>query len=199
MRRSGLITLAFFLGLALQQGSFLAAQGQARPRAYFELGAGPLTGLDRPFRGGTIALGLGLGAEGLAAGCAATLGYDVSLESWLSDLELCLEIGEGFRVFAGAELPLGKPSLRLAGKKVTLEPAALPNLFGVAVTLLDFSESSAGPMGNERPRFSVEAALSWSAYRFADKEEAAAIGAAASGISGFAAGFHLATTLRLRW
>ncbi|MGO8695652.1 MAG: hypothetical protein ACLQMF_18475 [Rectinemataceae bacterium] len=184
----------------------------------FELGAGPLLGLDRPLRGAelsaTLLLDLGAafgpGFSGLAQGVEAAALYDMSFQATILCADIVFYLGPEIRLLAGFETPLGPAAIDADGTSLALEPGPWPNRFAVSALLgrLGGSEPSretargsgtARRPPERRPRFSIEAEFGWSSYRLADQTSATRLQTARSGIRGFAAGFRLDTVLRLRW
>lgn len=168
----------------------------------FEIGAGPLIGLDRPLRGGAVSAGLfldlgrvfGRSFRGIEQGVEAAALYDLSFRAAAARADLTLCMGPELRVRLGYELPLGRATLLADGATLSIKPGAAPNSFAICALLGAFGEAGAGG-----PRFSVEAEFGWSAYRLADPGSASATRTVQSGISGFASGFRLGAIARARW
>jgi len=161
-------------------------------RLLFEIGAGPISGLDDPLRGAAAGLLVGASIGPIEAGFRPSLAYDASLSSLSLRADLVLGIGDGVRLIAGGIVPLSPAILEPEGVALALEAGKCPCRFGLESRL---TEARRGPFGSS---FSASAAIVYSAYRIGD-EAAAAPEAALAGTAAFAACIELRVSIDLAW
>jgi len=160
-----------------------------------ELAAGPLIGIDSPFKGCSGSLLLGLAAKPFEAGLRAGLAYDTALQAGSLRLDFELGLGGGLRAIIGGLLPLGELGLSdpLGGTlPVPLVAADWPDRLGLASTLFVLPRPLLGAQAL------VDAELVYTDYRFA-QASAGSAAARLSGAAAFAAGVEACLGLRLRW
>jgi len=187
------------LGAAAHAG---AAQGSAAParspglRPLAELSAGPLIGIDRPFRGGSGELLLGLALAPFEAGIRAGVAYDIALGAGAFRLDAALGLGSGLRAIVGGLVPFGALSLQdpagASGTRLAVTEGRWPDRFGLAASIAEF------PWKAAKARVGIEAELVYTAYRLAAGGAQAPTGALA-GAAAFAAAVEAKLALRLRW
>ncbi len=169
-----------------------AAAGAGGTRLLFELGVGPIAGLDDPLRGGAAGLLVGAGRGAIEAGLRPSLAYDGSLDSATLRVDLVLGIGDGVRLIAGGIVALKPAILEPEGAALPLEAGAWPCRFGLEARLF---ESARGPFGSA---ISASAAIAYSAYRIAG-DAALSPEAALAGTAAFAACVELRASIDLAW
>ena len=183
------IAIACVLALSMRDAG---AQSQAAPRrmrAFAELSASPLLGIDRPIKGCSLDLLAGLGSGLFEAGIRAGGAYDAALETGSARLDLALGLGRGLRAIIGGCLLFNEAALPDPGgsdARVAARFADWPDRFGIAATL---AESPWRPFGAE---LGVDTEIVYTAYRLKART-------ALSGAAAFAAGVEAKVALRLRW
>lgn len=182
--------LVFASALAFAGMVFVAAQPVRRPSPYVEVSAGPLIGIDRPLKGCSGDLEVGLRLEPFEAEFRAGSAYDFSLASGALRLDLEIGLGSGLRAIVGGLLPFG--ALLLAdpsapeGARIAVRPGAWPDRFGLGATIAEL------PWRPLRARLGIEAELVYTAYSLD-------AGDALSGAAAFAAAVEAKLALRFRW
>jgi hypothetical protein len=157
-----------------------------------ELDAGPLLDLDKPLRGASGGLSLGIGRGPLGLGLSSHAAYDSALDSASIRIDLGVEIGGGARIIVGGVLPLTSATLDPNGAALPLEVPRWPGRFGLASRIVD---SKRGLFGS---RFCVSAEIVYTAYRAAD-EAAHTSQAALAGAEAFAACIEIYISAALAW
>jgi hypothetical protein len=165
----------------------------ARPRAFAELSAGPLMGLDKPLRGASADALAGIRLSPFEAGLRAAGAYDGTLKTWDSRFDLIFGLGSGLRAIVGGLLVSGGRELSDSkGRKaeVYASPADWPNRFGIGAAIARLVPRVGG--GNDGPELGLDAEFVYTSYRVKAED-------ALSGATAFVAGVELRAALRLRW
>jgi hypothetical protein len=167
------------------------------PRLLAELSAGPLIGIDEPFKGISGGFLLGLVIQPFEAGIRAGAAYDSGFRAGLLRLDLELGLGSGLRAIVGGLFPLGDlalPDNSGLPRSLPVIAGTWPDRFGLAARLY------ALPWRLLRAEAILDAELVYTEYRL-PLGTSLAEGAAArlSGAAAFAAGIEACLALRLRW
>ncbi|MGA2548284.1 MAG: hypothetical protein ABSF43_17195 [Rectinemataceae bacterium] len=176
-----------------------SAQSEGAPRLRFfaELSAGPLIGIDRPIKGCSGGLSVGMTLPPFEGGIRAGAAYDATLDVGLLRFDLEIGLGSGLRAIVGGLIPLGGlglPDPAGTGFRVPVSAAAWPNRFGIASTLAEL------PWRALKARTVIEVELVYTDYRLAPRGTASLPEAQAlSGAAAFAAGVEATIAIRMRW
>jgi hypothetical protein len=208
---------AAFAAVAAPCGVFLSAA------------AGPLLGLDRPFRGAELetSLELGLGevsaaraeGTGVALGSASgdkssgiasafTLGavfgasWDKGLAAFLGRVTLRVAFADCFAIEGGWEIPLTPegPAIEVAGTGAVIGLEPAGILCRLGFSAV-LARLTSGRAA--RPEVLLSGRLSWTAFRAigveGDTDSGKALAETLAGSAGFAAGFRAAVVIECRW
>ena len=175
-----------------------AAPIVAAPRLGFlaELTAGPSLGIDRPLKGCSGGVLLGMAYHPFEAGIRAGAAYDAALDIGLLRCDLEIGLGSGLRLVVGGLLPLGELSLPgPSGTAIPVTVAAWPDRFGIASTLFDL------PWHVGKVSSAIDVELVHTNYHLSSPGggPSTAAAQALSGAAAFAAGVEATVALRLRW
>lgn len=184
-----ILIIACVLGFPAQDAGAQPPAASRRMRPFAELSASPLLGIDKPIKGFSLNLLVGLGFAPFEAGIRAGGAYDSALGTGSARIDLMPGLGRGLRAIIGGCLLFNESALRSAGGDEALLSARVadwPNRFGIAATL---AETSWRPFGAE---LGVETEIVYTAYRLKART-------ALSGAAAFAAGVEAKVALRLRW
>ena len=176
----------------------VAATLLAAPRLGFlaELSAGPSLGIDRPLKGCSGGILLGMAYHPFEAGIRAGAAYDAALDIGLLRFDLEIGLGSGLRLVVGGLLPLGELSLPgPSGTAIPVTAAAWPDRFGIASTLVDL------PWHVGRFSSAIDVELVYTDYHLSSPGggPSTAAAQALSGAAAFAAGVEVTVAVRLRW
>jgi len=155
--------------------------------------AAGLLGLDDPFRGGRMSVGVGFGDAVLLPSLRLALAGDLGLAAWLVEPSIAIALGSGLSLFAGLVETLGPPELEIgATRRLKLKIASIPALFGVEAR---FGGTSLSPALKVETYTSIE----WTAWSIAglDSTEKMPGYASDDALRVFSAGFRAALSARL--
>jgi hypothetical protein len=176
-----------------------SAPSEGAPRLGFfaELSAGPLVGIDRPIKGCSGGLLVGMALPPFEAGIRAGAAYDAALDVGLLRFDLEIGLGSGLRAIVGGLVPLGElslPDTAGGGLRVPVAAAAWPNRFGIASTLAEL------PWRALKARTVIDVEFVYTDYCL--KPHGGTTFPAAQALCGaaaFAAGIEATIALRMRW
>ena len=171
---------------------------EAAPHLGFltELSAGPSLGIDRPLKGCSGGILLGMTYHPFEAGIRTGAAYDAALDIGLLRFDLEIGLGSGLRLVVGGLLPLGELSLPgPSGATIPVTAAAWPDRFGIASTLV------ALPCQAGRFCMKIDMELVYTDFRIPSPVGGSSTAAAQalSGAAAFAAGVEATVAIRLRW